>query len=704
METSTITDLPRRIVSARRIKEDLHPREIGSFAFSGNDLQNTPGTAGDISRYLGTLPSVVSGLGEKYDNTLYVRGGRPSEIIFLVDGIELENINHFSQANGSGGPIGFLNSDFVGSVRFYSANMPAEYPARLSSVADITMKSGSMERFAGSAGAKLTGGTISADGPVPGLHGSYAVAGRYIDFSPLHSFIGDAGIPRLGDLYVKVLSIADEHLDISATGVLSHNRYRYAYPIFEAGDTGGLFTNTINEMQRIIQGGGGLSLHYEKGAYTNSSNVSVSFRNGAIYDSLSSFSDAFALQHYAKNPMHEDRDDRMHIAATSRSVISLPGNQTVSVGARLNKNADDFGLSDETRRQGECIVCENGAPVTVTISQTPREQSLHLDGNEAGAFAAHTLDAGAVHTSIGVRADYFGLIADAALSPRFAAMVSMGNAGALTGSAGLFHQFPTDLPSLVFGYLSTFSAMPGDSLQLIAERLLTSAKPARCMQASMGYESNLLGILQTRIEAYGKWYDREFPFVGPDAQEIFHIAADGSPALGRQNARRRAYGIEWSLNNPDRDRYSYSLAGSFFDVKNLSRDGTWHNDWTNVGYTYAATIGAICRKHHMLAFSIQGSGGRPYCPQAIASDCIARKYAVLDPSRPYYSQRLDALVSTNLQYRFARSIGRAKIESSIEIINLLNYKPVLEYKFNGDHFQEVKPFGFTPIVGCRVEI
>jgi len=475
--------LPRRIVSARRIKEDLHPREIGSFAFSGNDLQNTPGTAGDISRYLGTLPSVVSGLGEKYDNTLYVRGGRPSEIIFLVDGIELENINHFSQANGSGGPIGFLNSDFVGSVRFYSANMPAEYPARLSSVADIAMKSGSMERFSGSAGVRLTGGTLSADGPLSGINGSYAIAGRYIDFSPLHTFIGDAGIPRLGDLYVKVLSIADEHLDVSATGVLSHNRYRYAFPIFEAGDTGGLFTNTINEMQRIDQGGGGLSLHYENGAFANSSNVSISFRNGAIYDSLSSFSDPFALQHYAKNPVHEDRDDRIHLAATSRSVIFLPGNQTVTLGARLNKNAYDFGLSDESQRQGECIVCENGAPVTVTVTQTPREQSLHLDGNEAGAFAAHTLDAGAAHTSAGVRADYFGLINDAAFSPRFAAMVLMGDAGVLTGNAGLFHQFPTDLPSLVFGYLSTFSAMSGDSLQLIAERLFSSAKPVRCVQA-----------------------------------------------------------------------------------------------------------------------------------------------------------------------------------------------------------------------------
>jgi hypothetical protein len=45
-----------------------------------------------------------------------------------------------------------------------------------------------------------------------------------------------------------------------------------------------------------------------------------------------------------------------------------------------------------------------------------------------------------------------------------------------------------------------------------------------------------------------------------------------------------------------------------------------------------------------------------------------------------------------------------EVEAFIEALNIFNYTPTLEYKFNGVRFVEVKPFGFTPIIGVTVHL
>ncbi|MHB8905042.1 MAG: hypothetical protein ACYC5R_12610 [Melioribacteraceae bacterium] len=46
-------------------------------------------------------------------NDLVVRGGAPSENLYLVDGFIVPNINHFGSQGATGGPLSFINLDFV---------------------------------------------------------------------------------------------------------------------------------------------------------------------------------------------------------------------------------------------------------------------------------------------------------------------------------------------------------------------------------------------------------------------------------------------------------------------------------------------------------------------------------------------------------------------------------------------------------------
>jgi hypothetical protein len=271
-----------------------------AVVFTPGDITTRAGAVQDIGRYIGTLPSAVSSLSKDFDNTFFVRGGRPSENIFLVDGIEFENVDHFSRINGSGGPLGFINAGNVRTIQFNAGNMSVHHPSRMSSVVDIAMKNGSANNAERAVGFGLAAagiqGTAAAEGPLAKGKSSYAFSARYLDFEPLFDRFKkqfyDAGVfgpPKLWDFFGKVYLLADDNLDVSATGVLSYNKY--LYPVLQ---------DVWDHNEKILQGGTGLSAHYSTGAFSQELKASFSFRKGVEADSLLSL---FDTNQYAANPI-----------------------------------------------------------------------------------------------------------------------------------------------------------------------------------------------------------------------------------------------------------------------------------------------------------------------------------------------------------------------------------------------------------------
>ena len=67
-------------------------------------------------RTVSTLPGVaINSAGGR--NDLLVRGGGPSENLYLINNIEVPNINHFGNQGNSSGSLSFVNLDFVKNVR-----------------------------------------------------------------------------------------------------------------------------------------------------------------------------------------------------------------------------------------------------------------------------------------------------------------------------------------------------------------------------------------------------------------------------------------------------------------------------------------------------------------------------------------------------------------------------------------------------------
>jgi hypothetical protein len=106
------------------------------FQSGGAEIVSSAGTFGDVSRFLQLYPGVVAG--SDMSNEMFVRGGHPMENLFLVDGIEIPNINSLAMAGTTGGFGPMMDSALVQRISLLSGGYDARYPDRLSSITEIT--------------------------------------------------------------------------------------------------------------------------------------------------------------------------------------------------------------------------------------------------------------------------------------------------------------------------------------------------------------------------------------------------------------------------------------------------------------------------------------------------------------------------------------------------------------------------------------
>ena len=111
----------------------------GQLAFSPRHIASLPNIGEtDVFRSLQLLPGIQMG------NTgfagLYIRGGTPDQNQIILDGMSIYQVDHFF------GFFSAINSNIVKDVQVYKGGFPAKYGGRISSIIDITGKSGSTKQ------------------------------------------------------------------------------------------------------------------------------------------------------------------------------------------------------------------------------------------------------------------------------------------------------------------------------------------------------------------------------------------------------------------------------------------------------------------------------------------------------------------------------------------------------------------------------
>ena len=131
------------------------------------------------------LPGVVIGTND-FRNDIIVRGGSPLENLFVVDNVEIPNINAFANFASAGGTVGLLDAQLLQDVTFLTGGYPAPYINRTSSVLQVTQREGNRREFGGWATLGFAGAGAILEGPMNAGKGSWVVSARrsFLDRSP----------------------------------------------------------------------------------------------------------------------------------------------------------------------------------------------------------------------------------------------------------------------------------------------------------------------------------------------------------------------------------------------------------------------------------------------------------------------------------------------------------------------------------------
>ncbi len=176
--------------------ELLTPDEVVT---SGVRIQNhavakSAGALQDVSRYVSTLPGVVTGSAD-FRNDIIVRGGSPLENLFVVDNIEIPNINSFANLASAGGTVSLLDVNLIEDVTFLTGGYPAPYTNRLSSVMQVAQREGSRDRFRSLVTFAYAGAGGVLEGPWANGNGSWILSARRSFLDWFTNDLGTGGVP-----------------------------------------------------------------------------------------------------------------------------------------------------------------------------------------------------------------------------------------------------------------------------------------------------------------------------------------------------------------------------------------------------------------------------------------------------------------------------------------------------------------------------
>ncbi|MCE3007702.1 MAG: TonB-dependent receptor [Bacteroidetes bacterium] len=251
-------------------KIDRNRPDIGLVRIEAKDIQRLPSLGlPDLSQYLQVVPGVVF-TGDQ-GGQLYIRGGTPVQNLALLDGNQIYNPFH------SLGLFSVFDTEVLQDVQVYSAGFPARYGGRISSVMDISTRSGSFRQHK----AKLNLNSISSgllvEGPIGGRRAgqgglgtvSYLLSARtlYLDRvsqagQPYRYTNDTIGLPfSFLDLYGK-LTLGNGANRLSLSGFRQQDQVDYNFPTsyrWYSQGGGAEFQVLPNQTNLILSGSVGVS-------------------------------------------------------------------------------------------------------------------------------------------------------------------------------------------------------------------------------------------------------------------------------------------------------------------------------------------------------------------------------------------------------------------------------------------------------------
>ena len=160
------------VVYSKRRDANVKNAQMGKIDLTMNQVRNVPAFMGevDLLKVIQLLPGVRNA-GEG-NAGFYVRGGGPDQNLIMLDDAVVYNTGHLF------GFFSIFNSDAIKNVSLIKGGMPSQYGGRLSSVLDIAMKDGNINKFQMEGGIGIIASRFSLQGPLKKNKASFILSAR----------------------------------------------------------------------------------------------------------------------------------------------------------------------------------------------------------------------------------------------------------------------------------------------------------------------------------------------------------------------------------------------------------------------------------------------------------------------------------------------------------------------------------------------
>jgi len=643
--------------------EKTNNSPLSATGFSYEEVRRAPGSAGDVSRIMMSLPSVAKINDQK--NSLIVRGGSPVENAFYVDNIEIPNINHFPVQGSSGGPISLINVDFLNDVNFYAGGFSPAYGNRLSSVMEMNFREGSRESSEYQLDLNIAGFGGVGEGPIDNGNGSWMLSLRrsYLDLVIDMFNSGTSVAPVYGDLQWKIVYNLNPENKLSFIGIWGDDHSDSDNKNAEENDmiyfgSQNLFEGTSGVNWKKLWGTSGVS------------NTSIAY-------TFNGFDEHFS-ETGTESPIFKNKTDDHALKLRNTNFFRLRENQSIEFGADLvyqHINFDNY-YYPTTDLQGNRV---EGAAINKI------NRSLYA----GGYFNYSVYTNKYVTLNLGARGDYYNSTDNFYLLPRISLTYNFNPVLSLSASYGWFSQ---SLPAVLLSQT--------DNLEIQKE------------PKSIHYIAGITFLpspdVKLSAEIYLKDYDN-FPLNDQMPglfliDEIFYNDGFFQNSSGFETTgKARSYGIEIMAQKKLAEDFYGLVSAAVFRSKYTGLDGVERNRVFDNRFTFSLDGGWKPNREWEVSGRWIVAGGAPYTPFNISRSSELNQ-PVIDETR-INDSRYPLYHSLNLRIDKRFLFERSNIVLYISIWNVYNRKNVANYYWNTATNSEdtIYQWGMFPLFGVEYE-
>lgn len=651
---------------------------VSARAFTIEETQKYAAAVNDPLRMATAFPGVLAG--NDGGNSIIIRGNSPTGLLWKMEGMDIPNPNHFSQAGNTGGGISILSSQVLSNSDFATSAFAAEYGNALSGVFDLKLRRGNNEKREYTLQAGVLGLDAAMEGPFSKKYkGSYLIDYRYSTLTLLNKLgvlSGDGSITNFQDLSYNIYlptnklgtftlfgfgGLSSDNLDAhkdSTKWEQKSDRYPYRF-IANTAMSGATHTLLLGTKVNLKTD---LGFSYTKNGYDEDY-----IRDD--YSTAKNYKDNYIVKKWLFNStLNYKLSNRLHLRA------GLIANFI---------HFNYYQLSAE--HEGEPLLERINTDGNTSTQQLFVQGQYKLSNDFTISGGLHWLHLSLNNTS--------------SLEPRFSAKWNISHKSSLAFGYGLHSQLQ------IWGVYFARQQDPGGSFSSPNKNLGFTKANHFVLSYSHRLASDL--ILKTELYYQGLF---NVPVSIKDSSTFSTLnILDGyvlDPLINKGKGKN--YGIEISLERYLRNNFYLTLSNSLYQTKYTALDGVERNTRFNGKYiiTFIAGKDFVSQnKRRTFGISLKTiyAGGLRTTPIDLAAS-ESKGYTVFDEYNAYSLKNPDYF---RPDLRVSMKWNRRHITStlSLDIQNVANRLNVYNQYFNEDENKIVYSYqtGIIPILNYKIE-